>query len=290
MSDEMTFRDRLVAAGTRYGLRPFLALPLPWSVHRRGMALVAPRPQRGPCREQWGRLADRRTLFVTPPEARGTVLWLHGGGFVLGHPISYRRLAHRLAIRSGLRVALPRYRLAPEHPFPAAPDDALATAEALAQDGPWWLAGDSAGGNLALVVLSEMLTRGRGPERVVLASPAPEIDPSRDLPPDMDEMMLPEQLLRRAVADYLNGADPSDPRISPLRAPYRDPPPVLIQCARREFLEGDIDALALHLRAAGGEVQLEKATGLPHDYQIFAGLCPAADRAIDRMADFLRPA
>lgn len=287
MTEEMTFRDRLVATGTRYGLRPFLALPLPWGVHRRGMRLVAPLRQRGPCQEHWGRLAGRRTLFVTPPKPRGTLLWLHGGGFVLGHPVSYRRLAHRLAARTNLRLALPRYRLAPEHPFPAGPDDALGTAEELATDGAWWLAGDSAGGNLALGVLAEMLERGRGPERVVLVSPAPEVDPNREVPADIDEMMLPEQLLRRAVADYLGDADPSDPRISPLRATYPNPPPVLIQCARREFLERDIDAMAAHLRASGGNVRVEKAAGLPHDYQIFAGLSPAANQAVDRMADFL---
>ncbi|WP_167767151.1 alpha/beta hydrolase fold domain-containing protein [Jannaschia formosa] len=290
MTDSLTFRDRLLAASARYAMRPFLSLPLPWRFHRRGVELVAPLSPVGPCTEHWEEVAGVPTLFFTPDRMRGTLLWLHGGGFVLGSPLSYRRLAHRLAQASGLRLALPRYRLAPEHPFPAALDDALAVAATLEGQGDWWLGGDSAGGNLALGVLSETLAKGHGPEKVVLVSPAADLDPGRVVPDGIDEMLLSERLLRRAVADYVGGSDPADPRISPLRAAYPDPPPVLIQCARGEFLEADADALAAHLAEAGAEVRVEKAGGLPHDYQIFAGISPAADRAVDRMAAFLTDA
>jgi acetyl esterase/lipase len=273
----------------RWGVRPVLALPLPWRVLRRTIELATPPVRlRSPCAEAWEEVAGLPCLTVTPPRPRGTVLWLHGGGFVIGSPRSYRRLAHRLARRSRARIVLPRYRLAPEHPFPAALEDAVAAAIETASRGPFWLGGDSAGGNLALGACAELLARGLRPRGLVLASPAPDLDVARDLPEDCDEMLLPLGMLRRVVADYLGNADPTDPRASPLRAAFPDPPPTLIQCAAGEVLEPDIDALAAHLRAQGGLVRVEKARGLPHDYQLLAGFAPAADRAVDRMAAFLR--
>jgi acetyl esterase/lipase len=291
MTSALSMRDRMIAAAARWGVRPLLMLPVPWRVYRRSIALVAPLSRRrSPCAEAWDEIAGVPTMTVTPPNASGSLVWLHGGGFVLGSPDSYRRLAHRLALRSRLRLVLPRYRLAPEHPFPAAYDDALAVARVVSSEGRWWLGGDSAGGNLALGACAACLTDGAGPERMALISPAPDLDAARTIPDGNDEMLLPEGLLRRAVADYLGAADPSDPRASPLRARFRDPPPTLIQCSAGEMLEGDIDALAAHLRAQGGEVRVEKIAGMPHDYQVLAGFAPAADRAVDAIADFLRGA
>lgn len=283
----LTPRDRLVALAARYGARPVLALPLPWTLFRRGMALASP-GLRGPspCAEAETRIGGVPCLTVTPPQARGTVLWLHGGGFVVGSPDNYRRLAHRLARRGRAAVVLPRYRLAPEHPFPAALDDALAVAGAL--DGAVWLGGDSAGGNLALGVCADWLARGRRPRGMLLVSPAPDLDVAREAPAGASEMLLSQSMLRRVVSDYLGAADPRDPRASPLRAAFPDPPPTLIQAAAGEVLEGDIDALARHLRRQGGVVRVEKARGLPHDYQVLTGLSPAADRAVDRLAAFVR--
>jgi acetyl esterase/lipase len=183
---------------------------------------------------------------------------------------------------------LPRYRLAPEHPFPAAHEDATNVALHVAGRGDAWLGGDSAGGNLALGACAEMLARGMRPKGLLLVSPAPDLDLDRDPPEGSDEMLLPFGMLRRAVAAYLGPADATDPRVSPLHAAFPDPPPTLIQLAAGEVMEPDIDKLAEHLRAQGGRVRVEKARGLPHDYQVMTGLSPAADRAVDRLAAFLR--
>ena len=281
--------DRAAALVARWAVRPVLSLPIPWAVLRRGAAFAAAR--RGPrseCAEAWTEVAGVPCLAVTPPAPQGTLVWLHGGGFVLGSPASYRGLAHRLAHRARARVLLPRYRLAPEHPFPAALEDAVDVAAEVSGRGHYWLGGDSAGGNLALGACAEMLARGRRPRGMVLVSPAPDLDIARDAPPRHDEMLLPAALLRRIVVDYLGGTDARDPRASPIRAAFPAPPPTLIQCAAGELLERDIDALAAHLVAQGGDVRVEKASGVPHDYQVLAGLLPSATRAVDRLAAFLR--
>jgi acetyl esterase/lipase len=282
--------DRLVAASARWVMKPLLGLPLPWSVHRRGLAVLAPpafRPT--PCAESWEEIGGVPCLVVRPPNAQGIVVWLHGGGFVLGSAGGWRSLARGLAIRSGRSVVLPDYRLAPEHPFPAAPEDAVAVARAVAVRGaPWGLGGDSAGGNLALGACARMLAEGRPPDRLALASPAPDLRPGRPGSAGVDEMLLHDRMLRRALRDYLRGAEADDPRASPILADFTGGPATLIQCASRELLEADCDALAGRLAAQGVPVRMEKAHDMPHDYQIFLDISPEASRAVDRLGAFLR--
>ncbi|MEM8822285.1 MAG: alpha/beta hydrolase [Pseudomonadota bacterium] len=284
----LTLRDRAVAAAARYALRPMMAMPLPWQVHRAGLDLMARRPMGGHVEERQDRIAGVPVLVVEPKDRQGTLLWFHGGGFVIGSPLAYRSLAQALALQGRLRVILPDYRKAPEHPFPAGLNDCLAVARSVAEDGPYRLGGDSAGGNLALAVCADMLAAKRGPVRLALVSPAVDLDPTREPPPDADEMLLSETALRRMVADYLADGDPSDPRASPVHAHFPNPPPTLIQAARGEYLERDADAIAARLRHFGGRVRVEKMPGMPHDYQLFAGLAPAADKAVTRLAIFLR--
>ncbi|MEM7487664.1 MAG: alpha/beta hydrolase [Pseudomonadota bacterium] len=285
----LTFRDRAVAATARYALRPMMTLPLPWQMHRAGLDLLTLRPLARPgVTETSGTRAGVPVLTISPEAPTGTLLWLHGGGFVMGSPESYRVLADALARTAGLRVVLPDYRKAPEHAFPAGLDDCLAVTRTVAAEGPYHLGGDSAGGNLALAVCAEMLEAGSGPARMALVSPVGDLDPGRALPRDSDEMLLSTSTLRRMAEDYLGGADPADPRASPVRAAFPDPPPTLIQAVDGEILEGDADAIARRLRAFGGRVAVEKVPGMPHDYQLFVGLAPAADAAVARMAAFLR--
>ena len=220
--------------------------------------------------------------------ATGSLLWLHGGGFVLGSAHSYARLALALAQRSGRRVILPEYRLAPEHPFPAGPDDCIAVARDLIAEGPLALGGDSAGGTLALTTLADLLADGTPPERVVLVSPAVDLDPSRQTPDTRGEMIFPLALLHRVARDYVGCADPRNPRVSPIHAVFDNSPPVLIQCATGEVLEADTDAIAEHLVRAGVSVEVQKTDGVPHVWQLFVGRTPKADHAVDAMAAFLR--
>ncbi|WGH78865.1 alpha/beta hydrolase fold domain-containing protein [Jannaschia ovalis] len=284
-----SWRDRALVLSARYGARPFLALPLPWTVQRLGMTLAAPRPLRAPgIHEAQARIAGLPCLTVAPEKPAGTLVWLHGGAFVIGSPRNYRSLAHGLAARTGYRVILPDYRLAPEHPFPAGLEDCVAVLRAVAADGPFALGGDSAGGTLALAALGLLLPEGVRPTHLVLASPACDLRPDRAAPPDCDEMLLPQRLLRRAARDYLAGADPTDPRASPIRARFAGAPPVLIQAARGEYLERDADAIAARLREFGAPVRVEKEAGVPHVWQLAVGRTPKADRAVDAMAAFLR--
>ncbi|MCK0166313.1 alpha/beta hydrolase [Jannaschia sp. S6380] len=285
----LTWRDRVLAAATRHVLRPILALPIPWQVHRVGFSLFAPDPpSRNLLPEVAVDIAGVPGIAVAPSARGGTLLWLHGGGFVLGSPQGYRALAHGLACRTGMRVIVPAYRKAPEHPFPAGLEDALAVARALAAAGPFALGGDSAGGTLALAVCAELLSGGKCPTQMALASPAADLDPNRTLPAGVDEMLLAEPLLRRMVADYLGGADPRDPRVSPIHADFTGAPPTFLQVARAELLEWDADAIAARLRAGGAPVRVEKVAGVPHDFQLFVDRVPAATAAVDRMAAFLR--
>ncbi len=286
----MSWRAFAVVQTCRWGVRPMLALPIPWRVHRRLFALAAP-----PASAMRGVTVERVAVAGVPgrsvaPEAgaSGTLLWLHGGGFVLGSSGgAYAAFAATLARATGRRVVMPDYRLAPEHPFPAAPDDALAVARALAAEGPFALGGDSAGGTLALATLAALVADGAPPERVVLASPAVDLDPARVVPARHAEMMLPVSMLRRVARDYAGIADPRDPRLSPIHAEYRGAPPVLVQAATGEILEGDAHAIAARLRAAGVDVRLHLEPGMPHVWQLFAGRLPAADRAVAEIAAFL---
>lgn len=290
MSVDASWRDRMLVQACRFGIKPVLALPLPWIVHRGAAHLLSPLPPGAAdvsvARRDIGGVPCR---VYTPKGATGVLLWLHGGGFVLGSSRGlYGSFATTLARRSGRRVILPDYRLAPEHPFPAAPDDCLAVAQAVAAEGAFALGGDSAGGNLALVTLAQLLALGAAPDRLLLASPAVDLDPDRVPPVDAEELVLPKRMLRRVVRDYLAGTDFRDPRVSPLFASFDGAPPVLIQCAERELLAGDTDAIATHLARAGAEVTVQKERDVPHVWQLFAGRTPKADRAVDAMVDFLR--
>lgn len=283
----MTWRDRALALVSRGVVKQVLRLPLPWSVHRRALDLFAPPLPLPGLDYARTEIAGVPCGIVTPPKVRGTLLWLHGGGFVLGTDRAYLNLCGALARAAGLRVILPNYRLAPEHPFPAGPEDCRAVARAVAAKGPFSLAGDSAGGCLALVTLADLLRDGTPPTHLLLASPAVDLDPDRPIPDMRGERLFPLSLLYRVGRDYAGHADPKDPRVSPIHAEFPGAPPTLIQCAKGEVLEGDTDAIADRLRAGGAPVEVQKTCGVPHVWQLFAGRTPKADRAVARMAAFL---
>ncbi len=282
----MSWRDAALALASRGVVKPLLSLPLPWHLHRRAMRAseAGRRRDDGFAMTQ---IAGVPCGVVTPEAPVGTLLWLHGGGFVLGSARGYLRLASAIARLSGHRVILPEYRLAPEHPFPAAPDDCLAVARAVAARGPFALGGDSAGGCLAAVVLADLLRDGMGPTRMILASPAGDIDAARAVPDTRGELLFPVSMLTRIARDYAGAADPRDPRLSPVHGAFPGAPPTLIQCARGEVLEADAEAIAERLRIGGGTVDMEKTEGVPHGWHLFVGLTPKADGAVARIAHFL---
>jgi acetyl esterase/lipase len=236
-----------------------------------------------------GEWARRRRGAARP----GAVVFLHGGAYCVGSPATHRALVARLAWATGLPVFAADYRLAPEHPFPAGLDDALAAARALAAQGPLVLAGDSAGGGLALATaLALRDAGGPAPAALLLLSPWVDLRPAEPPPPEPPgETMLSVAWAQACAALYAGDGGPADPRaralVSPLLADLRGLPPVLIQAGTDELLHPQ--ALALHdaLAAAGNAVRAEITPGRWHVFQAHTGALPSADAAIHRMAHFL---
>jgi len=235
--------------------------------------------------------------WLTSPgaEAGRVLLFLHGGGFELGSLRSDGELAARLGRASGMRVLFPEYRLAPEHPFPAAIDDAMAA---------WrWLrvsqglgatsmavAGDSAGGGLAVALLVATRDAGQAlPAAAVLMSPTVDLTgsgASMTERADQDPISTPG-MLRQFAAGYLAGADPKTPLASPLFASLSGLPPLLIQVGTADLLLSDSERLATAAAQAGVDVTLEIGEGLPHVYPIMLGT-PEAAQATEQTGTFLR--
>lgn len=235
--------------------------------------------------------------WITFPGAGAgrVLLYLHGGGYQLGSCHSHGELAARLGRASGRRVLLPEYRLAPEHPFPAAVDDVLAVwrwlrsvqgldASAVA------VAGDSAGGGLAVAMMTVLRDRGEDlPAAAVLMSPWTDLSASGASITERvgeDPILTPDEV-REFAATYLAGADPRTPLASPLFARLDGLPPLLIQVGTAELLLSDAEELARSAAAAGVDVTLRPGKGLPHVYPGMAGT-PEAAEATDQAGAFLR--
>jgi epsilon-lactone hydrolase len=235
--------------------------------------------------------------WLTAPgaDAGRVLLFLHGGGFELGSVRSDGELAARLGRASGMRVLFPEYRLAPEHPFPAAIDDALAAWRWLRTDqevsaSSIAVAGDSAGGGLAVALLVASRDAGEAlPAAAALMSPTVDLTSSGDSMTEraaQDPVSTPA-MLRRFAAEYLAGADPKTPLASPLFASLSGLPPLLIQVGTADVLLSDAERLAAAAAEAGVDVMLEIGEGLPHVYQLLLGT-PEAAEATERIGKFLR--
>ncbi len=234
--------------------------------------------------------------WLTAPgaDAGRVLLFLHGGGYELGSLRRHGELAARLGRASGMRVLFPEYRLAPEHPFPAAIDDVLAAWRWLRTQGlsatSIAVAGDSAGGGLAVALL--VATRDAGeavPAAAVLMSPTVDLTSSGASMTEragQDPVSTPA-MLRQFASDYLAGADPKTPLASPLFAALAGLPPLLIQVGTADLLLSDSERLAAAAAEAGVDVTLEIGEGLPHVYQLLLGT-PEAAQATRQIGKFLR--
>jgi epsilon-lactone hydrolase len=222
------------------------------------------------------------------------VLYFHGGGYTFGAEPLVRDFTWRLGAATGASVLYFDYRLAPEHPFPAAVEDAGKVYRWLAgRMNPAQIAfvGDSSGGGLLLATLYKMRDEG-----FKLPSAAVAISPWTDLAltgsslrtnaksdPIMDVKRLPA-----FAKQYLGGADPQHPYASPLYGDASGLPPVLIQVGSDEILRDDAVRMAERLREAGGAVELEEWLRMPHVWHHFARLIPEGRRAIERIGEFVR--
>jgi monoterpene epsilon-lactone hydrolase len=223
------------------------------------------------------------------------LLFLHGGGFEFGSLRSDGELAARLGRASGMRVLFPEYRLAPEHPFPAAIDDVLAAWRWLRTDQDLSarsiaVAGDSAGGGLAVALLVALRDAGEAlPAAATLMSPTVDLTSSgasMTERADQDPISTPA-MLRQFASDYLAGADPKTPLASPLFASLAGLPPLLVLVGTADLLLSDSERLATAAAETGVEVVLEIGQGLPHVYPIMLGT-PEAAEAAEQIGKFLQ--
>jgi epsilon-lactone hydrolase len=234
--------------------------------------------------------------WLTAPgaDSNRVLLFLHGGGFKLGSLHSDGELAARLGRASGMRVLFPECRLAPEHPFPAAVEDVLATWNWIRRDqklsaSSVAVAGASAGGGLAVALLVAARDAGEAlPAAAVLMSPTVDLTGSgvsMTERADQDPFSTPE-MLRQFARDYLAGADPRTALASPLFASLAGLPPLLVQVGTADVLLSDSERLAAAASDAGVDVTLKVGEGLPHVYPIMAGT-PEAAQATDEVGTFL---
>jgi acetyl esterase/lipase len=228
-------------------------------------------------------------------EAENVILYFHGGVYVIGSAASTVPLVGDLVRRTGAKAITLEYRLAPEHPYPAAVEDARAAYVGLLAQGyapgQIALAGESAGGGLA--VASLLALRGAGVPRPCcgfLMSPYVDLTLSGETlaeKQELDPLLTPDGL-RARVPDYVGGADASDPYISPIFGDLTGLPPLLIQVGSHEVLLSDALRLAERAAICDVPVTLDVTPGVPHVFQAYAGLLDEAGAALDRAAAFLK--
>ena len=233
---------------------------------------------------------------VTTPQSRSDhhVLYVHGGGYNYGTPALYRDLTWRIADVARTTVTLPVYRLAPEHPFPAALDDVVTSYLFLLSEDidPRRLAliGDSAGGGLVFATLLRLRDAGK-PLPAATVAISPWVDLSLQSESSISfgrtDPMLSLTEARHLAANYLGSAAPNHPYASPIFGDVSGVPPSLIQVGDDEMLRDDAVIMAQRLRAAGCEVELELWPRMPHVWHTLARLVPEGHRAIERIGAFL---
>lgn len=246
------------------------------------LEVVADAPVRG----EWHRL---------PGGANRTILYLHGGAYVFGSPRLYRTMTYPWALQAKAEVFAPVYRLAPEHPCPAAIEDAVAAFEWLVSGGEKpetiVIAGDSAGGGLALATMMALRDAGKPlPAGAVLFSPWTDLactGPSQAAN-DRTDAMFKRETVAKGGARYAGTLDLRDPRVSPLYGDFTGLPPMLVFASRSELLFDDSARLAPKAKAAGVPMRLEARDGLPHVWPMFHALIPEARESIRIAADFVR--
>lgn len=288
---------RLAATGIRLGMRG-MGLSLPQQRERvNAAARLLPMPDGVSVEET--RIGSMPADWLIPEneEAGRTLLYLHGGGYVICSRDTHRPLGSRIALAAGARVLLIEYRLAPEHPFPAALEDALAAWEHLLAQGmdPARMAilGDSAGGGLALATALKLRDERRPlPAALAGLSAWTDLTFSGESVRTRDAIdpMLGGFADRASIMQdwYAAGRDLRDPYISPVFGDLRGLPPMMLQVGSEEILLDDSVRVAENARRAGVMVQLEIWPHMWHVFQAFAPLVHDATRAIEHLGAFLR--
>lgn len=248
-------------------------------------------------------VASRRTtiaglpaLSLEPGDAPADklLLYFHGGAYLMGSAATHRQMVSRVARDARSRALLPDYRLAPEHRFPAAVDDAVRIYRQLLDDGfaPGDIAvgGDSAGGGLTMAMLLTLRDTGTAlPAFALLLSPWLDLTGSGEsmrTRAERDPWFRPADL-DAVVGYYCDDEQRAEPRVSPVFGEFGGLPPVYVQVGDDEILLSDSTRLAAGIEAAGGEVELEIWPEMWHVFQLFAGLMPEARQAVGRLGRHL---
>jgi epsilon-lactone hydrolase len=234
-------------------------------------------------------------IEASDAEPEWVIFYLHGGAYAIGTAGSSVGLASDLARRVGARLVSVEYRLAPEHPHPAALDDAVAAYRGLLDSGvaasTIAIAGESAGAGLAAATLVALKHAGLPqPTGAVLMSPWADLTLSGDsisAKAAVDPALTPEGLRRRAI-DYTADRDPTADLVSPIFADLTGLPPLLIQAGSHEILLDDATRLASRAAAADVAVTLEVTPRVPHVFQGFAAMLDEGDAALTSAGQFLR--
>lgn len=277
-----TFRADLPVEQQRSRLRTVTRLTLP----PRGVRFSA-----GGCggiRGEWATLRGHG-------QATLTLLYLHGGGYCTGSPGTHRAITGHLATRCGARVFAADYRLAPEHAYPAAVDDAVAAYRGLIAEGAAprdiVIGGDSAGGGLTVAAALRLRELALPlPRALVLFSPWVDLSLERIPPAPPGEVMLNLPWITQCARAYVARSDANHPLISPVNADLAGLPATLIQVGTDEILLGDSRRLRERLQAAGVAVNYQEFPRRWHVFQANAGLLGDANRALDAVARFIRAA
>lgn len=240
-------------------------------------------------RQRSTELGGVHALELTPRRWDSTLLYLHGGGYVTGSSVTHRALASRIAAASGARAYVIDYRLAPEHPFPAAIEDTVAAAQDLMRRGPIWIAGDSAGGGLALASMLVMRERGLPlPEHAALLCPWVDMEGAL---PSIEENVPYDWGDRRTLDFYARhyaDGDARNPLISPIHASLEGLPPLIVQYGGAELLRDECRLLVEHAHRDGVSVEAREWPGMVHDFQIFAPYVPQSRAAIAEIGALVR--
>lgn len=235
--------------------------------------------------------------WVTPSEVEGnrTIIYLHGGGYVVGSLNTHRHVVSRLAVGAKARLLNVDYRLAPENPFPAALDDAMAAWQwHLANGGEaahTAISGDSAGGGLTIALCMKL--RDEGLEQPACAAP---ISPWTDLTfsgdsmterAERDPMLSGADALHGMVMAYAQSVDATDPYVSPVFGTFEGLPPMMIQVGTEEVLYDDSTRVVKGIENANGTVEFRPWQDMMHVWHLLAGVAPEAEEGIAEMAAYI---
>ncbi|MEV0945723.1 alpha/beta hydrolase [Rhodococcus sp. NPDC049939] len=285
----------VVAAALRPFYRLSLNARLPYDVQRALLELGAPLQRFPPGTvvrptSLAGRPAERITVGATKRQT--AVLYLHGGAFTIGSPATHRSLAAYLAKESGAAVYTLDYRLAPEHPFPAGLEDAVAAYMELNTEHGYEteqlaVAGDSAGGGLAVATARRLIDR-HGVTPAAMALISPWVDPGRRDYPRPRDLVVNAGWSFDAAEKYLGNGDASDPGYAPMLGDLKGLPPTLIHIGVEEVLYPQVMEFADKLEQSNVDVTLTEYARLWHVAHLQASLVREAEDAVAELGEFLR--